>query len=1009
MKYRGRQLTLARLAQGLKRRIRRVGEKFSAADVLQLIRSSARDTKEWIQTSDFLERERDPRFASTPSSFPQQSSFVWILNVLFSDTSSSARVLDISAIGESASFSTKFLANKFGASQVDCICLDAHPHVDARSELSPSVNVLSQSLNTFEANEAYNVISVLGRSASWRTVFQKFFQLEKLLADDGYLIFSIATDIQAATKNAGKSDDLVREFVRRFGSSRLSLNRLQRDLAFSPFHPIAMIPIVTSRSAGRSAAWVVAKKSEDFLKFRKAAPELLHCLIVGDWAAAASLLVLDGRETPLLAEFRERLKPYASKFAEAAKNLEAEGKRQEARPCKYTSYYLDADNSDAAAELIGMLRTQGNVSGARELLLSCQKRFGRSAPLNREALLLHLADGGKTSSSLAEASPAGIHAIENVRGLSQALAGSEWLSAALLLRPAFETDMRLGDRLGSVLAPFAPIFSALAKLRVSAGDAEGGTACMLAAWSLVPDNLTYAIELIARLRVDRNLTVAEMVLRDARHRFTDHPNILLQSALVAASRGRGLEATQDLWAYTKIYPKFGASQRRSMMSVLRDFVRECQSAGITNDFPHPLLAPEIFDAYRNELEANTSRWFDAPFAQIFEDEARERRKTRLAARASQQVPSSDRPLRILFITSGNWAFLLNLFRYLEAEETDIQFRTFDFSMTEEIIKKEHAHELYAPVRFGLDPAGVWNRVHDMDATFSELVEWADVVVCEWATAHAVWLSRFLPPHKRLVIRLHSYEAFTQWPFFMNFGGVDGLIFVADHIKRFSDLQFRWSRFPLRHEVLSNFNFLENFARTKSPKAKRTLAMVGYSNLNKDPLMAARVLAKLRESDPAWRLMLVGHPWNSAVLKGKELEYFQRFEAFVADNGLAHSIVYRGFTRNIPEVMRDVGVILSCSWREGTHESILEGMASGAIPVVRKWPMVHQFGAPETVYPDLEYYDSPEEAAEIILKYAEPALFERRSAEAMQYALERFDIRAVYPAFKRIIQDYSQIP
>jgi glycosyltransferase involved in cell wall biosynthesis len=446
-----------------------------------------------------------------------------------------------------------------------------------------------------------------------------------------------------------------------------------------------------------------------------------------------------------------------------------------------------------------------------------------------------------------------------------------------------------------------------------------------------------------------------------------------------------------------------------MMSVLREFVRECQSAGVANEFPHPLLVPEIFDAYRGTLEENVSRWFGAPFAQIFEDEANERWQTRLNARASQQMRPADRPLRILFITSGNWAFLLNLFRYLEAEETDIQFRTFDFSMNEEIIKKDHAHELYAPVRFGLDPESVWNRVHNMDGTFSELVEWADVVVCEWATAHAVWLSRFLPPHKRLVIRLHSYEAFTQWPFFMNFGGVDGLIFVADHIKRFSDLQFRWSRFPLRHQVLANFNFLEGFAGNKSPEARRTLGMVGYSNLNKDPLMAARILAKLRQSDPSWRLLLVGHPWNSATLKGKELDYFQQFQTFVAQNDLAASIVYRGFTRDIPEVMKDIGFILSCSWREGTHESILEGMASGAIPAVRKWPMVHQFGAPETVYPDLEYYDTAEEAAEIVLQYAEPASFDRRSAEAKKYALERFDIRAVYPEFKKLIEDFSQIP
>ena len=64
----------------------------------------------------------------------------------------------------------------------------------------------------------------------------------------------------------------------------------------------------------------------------------------------------------------------------------------------------------------------------------------------------------------------------------------------------------------------------------------------------------------------------------------------------------------------------------------------------------------------------------------------------------------------------------------------------------------------------------------------ELLEWADVVFCEWCVHGMVWLTRHLPSQTKLICRLHSFEAYGPWPLLVDWSRVDHLTFVADHIK-----------------------------------------------------------------------------------------------------------------------------------------------------------------------------------------------------------------------------------
>lgn len=593
----------------------------------------------------------------------------------------------------------------------------------------------------------------------------------------------------------------------------------------------------------------------------------------------------------------------------------------------------------------------------------------------------------------------GLGKVIGIPGVPAAAADGDLVSLAKLVEPHGEMLRKSGAT--EPLEPLADSFFAVGQNAGKTGDYRAQVACLSLAVLLKPGALHYMLDLIAYLRVVKDFDRGSAMIEIAKKRFPQAPAVLIQQAMLLAVSGRGLEATKIIFEYIDAMPAITVSMRRAFAFIIRNFARECQRAGVETDAVHPLLLPDVMSAYTRDLEGNAAHWHASPIASLLKADAETRAEIR--AQVTPELP--ERPIRILMLTSGSWKFLLNVFDYVDARfAEDFELRTYDFTcMDEENATKEYLHELFAPVSLGGDPKEPWQRAIEHDATLEELVDWCDVVFCEWAGRHAIWLSRYLPPEKRLILRLHSYEAFAPWPFFIDYGGVDGVIFVAEHIRRFSELEFRISEAGVHTAVLPNFNDLSDYQRPKAEGASRNLAMVGYHTLNKDPLIALEILRELRRIDPSWSLHLFGDHWDETNLAEHELAYYRDFIAFVEKHELARAVVYRGYTKDIPSALEDIGFILSCSRREGTHEAVLEGMATGAIPVIRRWPMVKMLGAPETTYPDLTYFDTVEEAVSQILDAAAPDAFAEQSLKAAEYAISRFDQAALYPEFAEFIR------
>ncbi|RPK64896.1 hypothetical protein EES43_08805 [Streptomyces sp. ADI96-02] len=327
-------------------------------------------------------------------------------------------------------------------------------------------------------------------------------------------------------------------------------------------------------------------------------------------------------------------------------------------------------------------------------------------------------------------------------------------------------------------------------------------------------------------------------------------------------------------------------------------------------------------------------------------------------------PPSDRPLRLLVMTSTNANFLQHLLARYE-DHPRVELRFIDLAAHKPLKHIAWAATQMLEDRFS---NGTSEYQRDVERLMRPHLDWADTVFIDWSVGPAAMLTAIDPGDTRIVVRLHSYEAFTRWPHMTDFSRVDDLVFVAPHVR---DLvtslvpQLRESSAPRLH-VLDNAMELNGLVRPKSADARFNLGLVGISQVAKDPRWAVEVLKHLREHDERYRLLLVGNDMNPKVSKATAgyLTLLQRELKPLVESG---AVVRTGHTDDIPAVLTDIGVIISSSVREGCHVSLMEGAASAAVPVVRDWPFyAGKSQSARTLYPEGWVVDSPEDASKRIL-------------------------------------------
>jgi glycosyltransferase involved in cell wall biosynthesis len=262
-----------------------------------------------------------------------------------------------------------------------------------------------------------------------------------------------------------------------------------------------------------------------------------------------------------------------------------------------------------------------------------------------------------------------------------------------------------------------------------------------------------------------------------------------------------------------------------------------------------------------------------------------------------------------------------------------------------------------------------------NAEINAAVQWADVIWVEWANELTVALSHGLPltANKRVICRLHSYEAFTPFMQQIKWERVDDLIFIAEHIrdhccKKLPDLAQRVRRL----HVVPNGVDLDRWLFKKRAPGKN-LAFLGYINHKKGPMLLLHAFADLVRRDPSYRLFLGGRYQDERYV----LYYDQMIEAM----GLRDNVQFDGWIDDVPRWLNDKQYIVCSSVLESQGMGLIQAMACGLKPVI------HNFVGADQIYDRTFLWNSIPEFSEMILSSEFDSQLYRRFV-ADRYSLER---------------------
>lgn len=258
----------------------------------------------------------------------------------------------------------------------------------------------------------------------------------------------------------------------------------------------------------------------------------------------------------------------------------------------------------------------------------------------------------------------------------------------------------------------------------------------------------------------------------------------------------------------------------------------------------------------------------------------------------------------------------------------------------------------------------WNghNLHNEDKSIS-LLEWADIIFCEWGLGNAVWYSKNKRKDQKLIIRMHLQERETDFPNRINYDNVDRIIAISPYI--YEEL-YRVFKLP-RDKMVMIYNNVDcdKFNYEKEKDSKYNIAIVGILPKRKRLDRAIDIIEKLNKIDKRYKLFIKGkNPKDVSWIKSKEDEYTYYTNIFnrITNSSSKENIIFEDYSDNMGEWLRKIGFVLSTSDFESFHLAPMEGMASGAYPIIFNWDGC------DTIYKNEWIVNSVDEAINKIKNY-----------------------------------------
>ncbi|RWZ59151.1 glycosyltransferase [Halobacillus fulvus] len=242
----------------------------------------------------------------------------------------------------------------------------------------------------------------------------------------------------------------------------------------------------------------------------------------------------------------------------------------------------------------------------------------------------------------------------------------------------------------------------------------------------------------------------------------------------------------------------------------------------------------------------------------------------------------------------------------------------------------------------------WKGHASHDEEHSEsCLKWADVIFCEWGLGNAVWYSRNKKQGQKLIVRMHLQERVTEHPSHFTMENIDQVISISPFIyEEFN----RVSQIP-RQKMTMIYNMIdtEKYDQPKSTGEDLSfnLGVAGILPKRKRLDKALDILEKLWEKDSRYKLYVKSKlpsevPW--LMNREEEKEYYDQIFDRINNAPWKDQVIFDQHGNDMDEWFKKIGYVLSTSDYESFHLAPMEGMASGSVPVVLKWP------GSETIYP-----------------------------------------------------------
>ena len=276
--------------------------------------------------------------------------------------------------------------------------------------------------------------------------------------------------------------------------------------------------------------------------------------------------------------------------------------------------------------------------------------------------------------------------------------------------------------------------------------------------------------------------------------------------------------------------------------------------------------------------------------------------------------------------------------------------------------------------------------------------WADVVVCEWCGANAVWYSRHKRRGQRLIVRLHRVEITTELPYDVQADAVDQLVTVSPYYQRIVRDELNGLAAE-RVVTIPNYADSSSLHREKLVGSRFHLGLIGAVPKLKRLDLGLDILEEVRRQDERFCLFVKSKmPWEIPWLwnRADERRYFRNVLRRIQTEPLLEgAVVFDAFGSDVANWLRKIGIVLSTSDAEAFQVAPLEGMMSGGVGVILPWEGADGLYGEPWVVPDIRT------ASERILEMATPHIWEEQRLAARQ-SVQHYELDRVIEAWTNIL-------